>query len=359
MNKTIGVGHTPAATAAARSRRRLPPPSLESKVAALRDPATYPGPPADIEVIETHMSCVFLTPEHAYKLKKPVRYDYLDFSTLAAREHNCREELALNQALAPGVYLDVVPLAAGTQGRLSLGGPGPAVEWLVKMRRLPAARMLDRRLQERTATTDEIRSLANVLARFYRDAPPALADGGAYRAGYARKLEANHAVLAEPALGLPPGLAAGVGARLSRFLERAGDVLERRAAEGRVVEGHGDLRPEHVCLLEPPVVFDRLEFNRTFRLVDAADELASLAMECERLGAPIAGAELFERYRDATADRPPDALRNFYAAYRACLRARLAISHTRELPPAAWPRWQALATGYLQLARRHVARLET
>jgi aminoglycoside phosphotransferase family enzyme len=129
-------------------------------------------------------------------------------------------------------------------------------------------------------------------------------------------------------------------------------------AAGRVVEGHGDLRPEHVCLLEPPVVFDRLEFNREFRLVDAADELASLAMECERLGAPIVGVELFEHYRDATGDRPPDGLRNFYAAYRACLRARLAILHTRELPASAWPRWQALATGYLRLARRHVAWLD-
>lgn len=329
-------------------------PDLAAKVAALRQSSTYPERPARIEVIETHMSHVFLTPEHVYKLKKPVRYDYLDFSTLEARAHNCREELALNRILAPGVYLDVVPLAADAQGRLSLGGAGEPVEWLVKMRRLPAERMLDRRLRSRTATTGEIRRLADVLAGFYRDCPPALTDGAAYRADYAHKLEANRAVLADPRFKLPE-LATEMHARMARFLERAGDVLMRRAAKGHVIDGHGDLRPEHVCLETLPIVFDRLEFNRVFRLVDAADELASLAMECDRLGAPIVGVELFERYGETTGDYPPDELLHFYAAYRACLRARLAILHTKELAPDAWRHWQALATDYLRLARRHVA----
>lgn len=330
-------------------------PDLAAKVTALRESATYPERPARIEVIETHMSYVFLTPEHAYKLKKPVRYDYLDFSTLAAREHNCREELALNRVLAPGVYLDVVPLSADAQGQLTLGGPGEAVEWLVKMRRLPAERMLDQRLRRRTATTDEIRRLAEMLARFYRDAPPALTDVAAHRADYTRKLEANRAVLTDPGFKLPAGHVGEVCSRLARFLERAGHVIGQRVAQGRVVEGHGDLRPEHVCLEAHPRVFDRLEFNRVFRLVDTADELASLGMECERLGAPIVGVELFERYGEMTGDYPPDELLHFYAAYRASLRARLAILHTRELPPAAWARWQTLATDYLRLARRHVA----
>ncbi len=340
MNRAVGIGRTP---------------DLAAKIAALRESATYPERPARIEAIETHMSYVFLTPEYAYKLKKPVRYDYLDFSTLEARGHNCREELALNQVLAPGTYLDVVPLSADAQSRLSLGGAGNVVEWLVKMRRLPAERMLDRRLRERTATTGEIRRLAEVLARFYRDCPPVLTDVAAYRTDYARKLEANRATLTDPVFKLPAELVSEVCMRLARFLERAGDVLKQRVAEGRIIEGHGDLRPEHVCLEAQPVVFDRLEFNRVFRLVDAADELASLAMECERLGAPIVGVELFERYVEATGDYPPDELLHFHAAYRACLRARLAILHTKELAPSAWLHWQALATDYLRLARRHVA----
>lgn len=330
-------------------------PDLAAKIAALHESTTYPERPSRIEAIDTHMSHVFLTPEHVYKLKKPVRYDYLDFSTLEARERNCREELTLNQSLAPGIYLAVVPLAVDAQGGLHLGGTGGVVEWLVKMRRLPAGRMLDRRLRERTATTDEIRRLAEALAQFYRDCPPVLTDATTHHADYARKLEANATVLADPSFKLPVALVVEVNARLARFIERAGDVLARRVADGRIVDGHGDLRPEHVCLETRPVVFDRLEFNRVFRLVDAADELASLAMECERLGAPIVGVELFERYGEATGDYPPDELLHFYAAYRACLRARLAILHTQELAPVAWPRWQSLAADYLRLARRHVA----
>ncbi len=340
MNRAVAAGRVPA---------------LAVKVAVLRESSTYPERPAHIDMIETHMSHVFLTPEHVYKLKKPVHYDYLDFSTLEARAYNCHEELTLNQALAPGIYLDVVPLAVDAQGRLSVGGAGEPVEWLVKMRRLPAEYMLDRRLRDRTATTDEIGRLAGVLAQFYRDCQPALSDGAAYRADYVSKLEANSAALTDPRFKLPVELSTEVCTRLAHFLARAGDVLARRVADGRIVDGHGDLRPEHVCLETRPVVFDRLEFNRVFRVVDAADELASLSMECERLGAPIVGVELFERYGETTGDSPPDELLHFYAAYRAGLRARLAILHTRELAPAAWPRWQALATDYLQLARRHVA----
>lgn len=340
MNRAFNLGHAP---------------DIAAKVAALREPGAYPERPEHIEVVETHMSFVFLTPEHAYKLKKPVRYDYLDFSTLAAREHNCREELTLNQALAPGIYLDVVPLAVDAQGSLHLGGTGGAVEWLVKMRRLPAGRMLDRRLRERTATTDEIRRLAEILSRFYRGCASVQTDVAAYHADYARKLEANSAVLTDPRFKLPLALAVEVSARLVRFLERAGGVFARRIAQGHIVDGHGDLRPEHVCLQTPPVVFDRLEFNRMFRRVDAADELASLAMECERLGAPIVGVELFERYGETTGDVPPDELLHFYAAYRACLRARLAILHTQELADDEWGRWQAIANDYLGLARRHTA----
>src|SRR3989338_3277770 len=108
----------------------------EAKVAFLRQPQAYPEKPARIETIETHMSWVFLTPQHAYKLKKPVRYDYLDFSTVAARKKNCEEERRLNQRLAPGVYLNVIPLTLDSDGAMRLGEPGEILDWLVMMRRL-------------------------------------------------------------------------------------------------------------------------------------------------------------------------------------------------------------------------------
>jgi len=120
---------------------------LEAKVRALRDPATYPEAPRAIEVRETHMSWVFLTERHVYKLKKPVRYDFLDFSTFEKRRADCEAEVRLNRRFAPDVYLGIVALTADAHGALRLNGEGEAIEWLVKMRRLPDEHMLDQRIR--------------------------------------------------------------------------------------------------------------------------------------------------------------------------------------------------------------------
>jgi len=331
---------------------------LAAKVAALRNPRAYPEPPGKIEAVETHMSWVFLTPEFAYKLKKPVCYAYLDFSTLAARARNCAEEVRLNQRLAPGVYLGVAAMTQESDGRVRIDGEGEVIEWLVKMRRLPLYRMLDSLIRRDAVLPEDIQRLALLLAVFYRECLPVETRGEDYRREYEAKLGANLEVLGDPAYGLPVGAARATHVRLADFAEQTPGLLVPRAAQNRIVEGHGDLRPEHVCLEARPVIFDRLEFNREFRLVDAADELASLAMECERLGAAWIGRTLFGAYAEATGDRAPPALLHFYMSYRASLRARLAILHTRELPRAAWDKWCTLAADYLRLAVEHAERIE-
>lgn len=330
---------------------------LESKLALLRQPQTYPEHPQRIETVETHMSWVFLTEHHAYKLKKPVRYGFLDFSTLAARRKNCAEEVRLNRQLAPGVYLGVVALATDPQGRVRLEAEGEAVEWLVKMRRLPAERMLDYRIRHDLLESPELHGLAEWLAYFYRERIPLKMSGEEYHRQYEDNIRINHEALADPAYGLPAALIESVHEAQKSFLQRAPELFSRRAAEGRIVEGHGDLRPEHVCLESPLVIFDRLEFNRAFRTIDAADELAFLAMECERLGAPQVERELFQAYHRVTGDHPPPPLVHFYKAYRACLRARLAIWHLRDLEKSVWPRWRAAAEEYLRLAESYGGKL--
>jgi aminoglycoside phosphotransferase family enzyme len=323
---------------------------LSQKVALLKDPRTYPHKPTRIDTVETHMSWVFLTDTHAYKLKKPVRYDFLDFSTLGAREWNCREELRLNPPLAPDVYLAVVPLAIGPAGALRLEGEGAVVEWLVKMRRLPAEQMLDHVIRAHRLHEPDIERLAQVLMAFYRNAPPVAMTSSAYRKQFERMIELNRAVLSMPRYRLSANVVARTHDALSETLASDPDMFGRRVHDGRIVEGHGDLRPEHVCLEERPVVFDRLEFNREFRLLDAVDELCFLAMECERLGVPAVGRVLFNAYRAATGDDPPERLRCFYSAHRACVRARLAVLHTDELEPTAWDKWLGSARKYLNLA---------
>jgi aminoglycoside phosphotransferase family enzyme len=331
--------------------------ALKTKVALLKKPGSYPDSPARIQTIETHMSWVFLTDRYAYKLKKPVRYPYLDFSSLEARERYCREEYRLNQQLAPGVYLGVVPLCVDDANIARVGGEGRVVEWLVKMRRLPGNRMLDQLIKAHRLAPRDLDPLAAILVRFYSEARLISLDAQTYRARFSATIARNRDILATPNYELPAEQVRTVHERLLTYLETVPELFDRRAREGRIVEGHGDLRPEHVCLETRPIIFDRLEFNRDLRVIDPVDELSFLSMECERLGAAFVRDVLFGAYARVTGDAPPQTLVSFYMAHRACLRARLAALHTVDAPPSRWPQWLTVAADYLRIATDHSERL--
>jgi aminoglycoside phosphotransferase family enzyme len=329
-------------------------PSLADKLAFLSRPEHYPEPTRRVEAVETHMSWVFLTDAFAYKLKKPVRYDYLDFSTLEARRLDCEVELQLNRRLAEAVYLAVVPLLLVADGRLCLNGEGQPADWLVKMRRLPAERMLDALIRRRAVTEDSIRRLARKLTVFYAGSVPEPLGAEAYRQRLAVKIAEFLRELSRPEFGLPTDRLANIANAQSAFLQQHAAYFDARVAQGRIVEGHGDLRPEHVCLLPEPVVIDCLEFKRDFRIIDPLDELGYLALECERLGRPEIGRWLLAGYAEASADHWPAPLLHFYQGFRASLRAELAIWHLRDdgrHPPQTWIH---TAHEYLDLAGRHI-----
>ncbi|MGE5336782.1 MAG: hypothetical protein ACM3PU_03080 [Gemmatimonadota bacterium] len=334
-------------------------PDLQDKVAFLRAPPSYTPPAARVAVCETHMSYVFLTDSEAYKLKKPVRYPFLDFSTLAARKSSCEAEVALNRRLAADVYLGVVALTQLRDGRLRVGGAGTPVDWLVHMRRLPAERMLDRLIVERRLAAADLAPLAARLADFYAGAPPVGIDRQKYIDGLVLEHRLNMDLLSQPRFELDRDTLASVDATLRSFIASNRACLDARVAAGRVIDGHGDLRPEHVCLTDPPRVIDCLEFNRDLRLVDWADEIAFLGLECTLLGAPWVGAALREPIAARLADRVPPALTDFYTALRACLRARLAVAHLLEPDPRDGARWLPRARAYLRMARAASEKLRT
>lgn len=327
--------------------------SLETKLDFLGRPAAYPEAPSRVEAVETHMSWVFLTDTHACKLKKPVRYDYLDFSTVEARRLDCEEEVRLNRRLAAEVYLGVVPLVLDAAGHLSLGGAGEVVDWLVRMQRLPADRMLDHLLRNGAVKQPEIVQLARLLARFYAALPAEPIAPEAYRQSLAGRIEDNLRELGSPEFGLPRDVPAGLARFQLDFLQRHAELFDRRVLAGRIVEGHGDLRPEHVCLLAQPVVIDCLEFKREFRILDPADELGYLALECERLHAPHVARWLLEEYGEASGDAPPAGLLHFYQSCRAMLRAKLALWHLRDDGRHLPEKWIVTAMDYLEWAQRH------
>jgi aminoglycoside phosphotransferase family enzyme/predicted kinase len=327
-------------------------PGLGAKVAFLSLPASYPEPTTQVETVETHLSWVFLTDRYAWKLKKPVRSPVVDFTTVTARRLNCDEELRLNRRLSDDVYLEIVPLSLDVGGCLRFRGEGEPIDWLVKMRRLPKARMLDRLILNGAATHDDVRRVISRLARFYRDAPPVDIACSAYRDAFAKGIAGNLRELCAPAYGLPAKLIAAIAMQQQNFLEHRSALFDERNHAGHVVEAHGDLRPEHICLEDEPQIIDCLEFSRELRILDPADELAFLALECERLGAPAFTTAIFETYTVVTGDVPPVPLLAFYRSYRACVRAKLAIWHLNDPQPREPSKWVARAHDYLQLASR-------
>lgn len=139
------------------------------------------------------------------------------------------------------------------------------------------------------------------------------------------------------------------------ILRQESDLFDQRVGAGKIIEAHGDLRPEHVCLEEAPIIIDCLEFKREFRILDPADELSFLTMECERLGAPeFLDRLVFEVYRKITGDIVPERLLHFYKSYRATLRAKLTIWHLREPQIREAQKWFMLAKEYLDLAEAHI-----
>ena len=295
------------------------------------------------------MSWLFLTDDLVFKLKKPVKFPYLDFSSLEAREAACREELNLNRSLAPEVYLRLARLTREGDGALKIDGQGRTIEWLVVMRRLPSEQMLDARILADRLTPKEIEDLAAVLADFYAQAPPAPATPDAYLARLRAQLALDRTVLCEPRLPFDHARAASILDRIEASLTALESALRARAENGCLVEGHGDLRPEHICLGEPIRVIDRLEFNRELRLVDPFDELAYLGLECAMLGARWIGPVLIECAARKLAP-PPERLISFYAARRASVRARLSLAHLQDAKPRQREKWAPRAMRYLREA---------
>jgi uncharacterized protein len=330
--------------------------SLEEKVAFLADARHYRKRPRTVETIETHFAWVFLAGERAYKLKKPLRQGSVNYSTLARRERVCRAELALNRRLAPGIYLRVVPLARNDAGGLVRAAGVKVVDWLVEMVRLPAARMLDRAILTGAIGPRDLERLMARLAIFFRRAKRRPMSDRHYLARLRRQILRNAHELRAPDLALDRSLVEEVIRSQLTFLDRHGQLLAGRGA--RLLDGHGDLRPEHVFLgtrRAGACVIDCLEFDPDLRRLDPAQEIAFLALECARLGAAHLADDLVAQYARATGDPAPRTLIHFYASRCAAVRAQIAAWHLRDAAYARDSRkWRGRAQSYLTDALRHI-----
>lgn len=323
---------------------------LARKVCALRSSAAYTEAAAAVVTIETHFAWVFLAGDYAYKLKKPSGNPLSDLRSLDARRLSCEEEVRLNRPLAHDIYLGVTPLVEGSDGRLRAGGPGKIVDWLVRMRRLPAGLMLDRAIASGAAVPARLSALGLWLGQFYRRQPPVAFDPDQYVERIAEQIRCDRHALFDPKLKLDDHPVQSALAAMWCAAARLEEELRERARAGRIVEGHGDLKPEHICLTDPPCVIDALEFPKDLRTLDPAEELSYLWVECERLGSGQAAAYVLEGYCRATRDPVSQPLLNFYRGRRAMVRAKIVAWHLLDPAVMTVGPWRELAHTYLATA---------
>ena len=344
-------------TAKAETRPRL--------VEDLLDAAAFPCGVPPVEMIETHISFIFFVGDYVYKVKKPVDYGFLDFTTPEKRRYYCEREVELNRRISPDVYLEVAEIRERC-GRYVVEGPGRTVEYAVKMRRLAPDRSLDNLLRGELVSADDARRVARRVAQFHGKAErgPEIAPHGDIEA-VRRNVEENFAQTRRfVGLSLPEETYDELLAYSRAFMRARKDVFLSRARAGYIRDCHGDLRAAHVFLESPTPnddsdsiqIIDCIEFNERFRYSDVAEEIAFLAMDLEYHGRRDLARSFVDAYVRETKDRGAARLLDFFKAYRAYVRGKVTCFSLEDsdLPIPARENIQESARAYFRLARSYI-----
>jgi aminoglycoside phosphotransferase family enzyme/predicted kinase len=325
----------------------------EAVTAFLARPESYGlGAGETVERIDTHGAFVFLAGERVYKIKRAVRYPYMDFSILELRRRSCDREVTLNRRTAPDLYLGVVPITRGADGALSLGGGGEAVEYAVEMRRFDQANLFDSMARAGRLDDDQLAGLARAVADFHATAEITRAAEYGGRAGLAWVIEENYQEHRDFPDLFPPEEAAGLDAAAHHALAAVAELLERRRAEGFVRHCHGDLHLRNICLWHgAPTLFDAIEFNDDLALIDTLYDLAFLMMDFEHRDMRAAANQVFNRYLGQSSDYGGIAAMPLFMSARAGVRAKTgAVQAATMGDAAAAAKIRAEARAYFDLA---------
>jgi aminoglycoside phosphotransferase family enzyme/predicted kinase len=306
---------------------------------------------ATVDRIDTHSAIVFLAGERAYKLKRAVRFDYLDFSTVERRRAMCDAEVRLNRRTAPDIYRGVVPITREPGGTLALGGSGAPIEWVVEMNRFSQEALFDRLAGAGRLDLELMPPLADAIAEFHRIAEPRMDHGG--RPGMEWVIEGNAAGFAEYGQDVLDPLARRRLTEAARAeLDARGAFLDERRASGFVRQCHGDLHLRNIVLLDGrPTLFDGVEFNDEIACVDVLYDLAFLLMDLWRRRLPRHANAVWNRYLEETGDLSGMPMMPLFLSCRAAVRAKTSATAARLQPDARRrEELQALAREYLSMA---------
>ena len=324
----------------------------DAVIALLADPRTYGADVRAVERVDTHISALFLAGERVYKLKRAVRFPYLDFSSVALRRAACEAEVALNRRTAPDLYLGTVAVTRDGVGTLALDGRGEPVEWLVVMRRFDQDTLFDRMAERGALTAPLMEALAEAIARFHRDAEIKRAAGGA--AGMRHATDGIAKAFAEAPAGVfDSARVARYVEATERALEAAAPLLDARCRDGFVRHCHGDLHLRNICLHDgKPTLFDALEFDEALASIDVLYDLAFLLMDLGYRGLDALAAITFNRYLEATEDHGGLAALPLFLSSRAAIRAHVTASTIGTAKPDKRGALVEAARRYLDLALR-------
>lgn len=326
-------------------------------LAFLRDSASYPHRPHEVAEVHTHASLVFLVPPLVYKIKKPVDFGFLDFSSLEKRHHFCQREVTLNSRLAPGIYLGVVPITRRAAG-FAFGGKGPVADYAVKMCYLEPGGFLNSRISAGTAGEAELERVARTLADFYQKqpSPPEIAEWG----NIAKLRISTDENFAQTRKFIGKTLSAAAFDAIRGFTEncyqQCAALFARRVAQGWIRDCHGDLHLDHIHVTEGELhIYDCIEFNDRFRHLDIASDAAFLAMDLDYHGRPDLARLFVRRLAELSDDPEMEELMDFYKCYRAYVRGKVESLHgITELGEAAEREAAAAnARRYFQLALQY------
>ncbi|MBN2124256.1 MAG: phosphotransferase, partial [Deltaproteobacteria bacterium] len=291
----------------------------------LLDPKSLPDATGTVRLLQTHISLVFVADAFVYKVKKPVDFGFLDFSTLEKREHFCRREVELNQRLSKDIYLDVMPVFRdGNHHRLG-GGKGTVVEYAVRMRRIPETVLMKSLFLKGDLTGDMLRDIAHVLARFHQsaDGSPEI-DAFGEAAGFKINTDENFEQT-ERYVGktLKKEDFQRLRAWTDAFYREGESLFRDRILEGKIRDCHGDLHMEHICLTDPVSVIDCIEFNERFRYSDTLSDIAFLLMDLEYHDGKGPAEQFWKEYSEMTQEKGQEDLLTFYKVYRAYVRGKV------------------------------------
>lgn len=326
----------------------------------LQTPSAYPVETRTVELIQTHISWLFLTDSHVFKIKKPVNFGFLDFSTLDLRHFYCLEELRLNRRLCPDIYERVIALRETGEGA-AFAGDGKVIDYAVMMKRLPADRMLDRLVDGDGINAEEIRTVALEISRFHSSAPtsPHISSFGSLEQIQDNWRENIEQSTAFQKSTLPPAVAATIFSYVESFIASHTPLFAERIESGYIRECDGDIHLGNICLLNNAVyIFDCIEFNERFRCSDTAADIAFLLMDLDFHRRPDLADAALTAYIEASGDTGCAKLITFYKVYRAFVRGKVESLQLldpgicREARIAAEKR----AIGYFRLAQGYCVR---